>query len=126
MKYPEIDLNDFKIQSAMFKLNTNINSLEEARQHFLKSPVEVRCLYQNVEQLIKLLIVRSTNSVTCERSFNLLRRVKTWLRSSMTQTRLNSIMLCNIHADVINELNIDELMDIFINSNEWRQKWIKN
>ena len=34
MKYPEIDLNDFKIQSAMFKLNTNINSFEEARQYF--------------------------------------------------------------------------------------------
>ena len=44
----------------------------------------------------------------------------------MTQTRLNSILICNIHADSIDEVNIDNMVGILINANEWRQLYIKN
>lgn len=48
---------------------------------------------------------------TCsvERSFSTLRRVKTWLRSTMSQERLSSLCLLSVHRDRIKELNLEEL-----------------
>ena len=71
--------------------------------------------------LLKLLIVRPTSSVACERSFSVLRRIKTWLCSTMSQDMLNSLLMCHIHPSILDDCSIDEIMDNFINMNEWRK-----
>ena len=48
---------------------------------------------------------------TAERSFSTLRRLKTWLRSTMQQERLNGLALLHIHRDI--ELNVNEVIDFF-------------
>ena len=42
---------------------------------------------------MKLIIVRPTRSVDCERSFSNMSIVNNWLRNSMEQKRLNSLMI---------------------------------
>ena len=59
---------------------------------------------------MKLIIVRPISSVDCERSFSNIRIVNNWLRNSMEQKKLNSLMICSIHSETLDELNIDELM----------------
>ena len=49
-----------------------------------KAP-ELRGEYNEVEQLVRLLLVAPASSAEAERSFSALRRLKTWLRSTMTQ-----------------------------------------
>ena len=46
---------------------------------------------------MKLIIVRSTSSFDCERSFSNMHIVNNWLRNSMEQKRLNYLMICSIH-----------------------------
>ena len=79
-------------------------------------------IYSNVKLLMKLIIVRPTSSVDCERSFSNMRIVNNWLRNSMEQKRLNSLMICSIHSETLNELNIDEFMSSFVKKTEWREK----
>ena len=67
---------------------------------------------------MKLIIV---SSVDCERSFSNMRIVKNWLRNSMEQKRLNSLMICSIHSETLDKLNIDELMSSFVKKTEWRE-----
>ena len=43
-----------------------------------------------------ILVMPATNAVS-ERSFSALRRVKSYLRSTMTQRRLNNIMVLHVH-----------------------------
>ena len=53
----------------------------------------------------------SPASLCCaERYFSALRRLKTWLRNSMTPRRLNAIMICNIHKEKLVELDIDDIL----------------
>ena len=59
---------------------------------------------------MKLIIVRPTSSVDCERSFSNIHIVNNWQRNSMEQNRLNSLIICSIHSETLDELNIDELM----------------
>ena len=47
---------------------------------------------------MKLIIIRPTSSVDCERSFSNMGIVKNWIRNSMEQKRLNSLMICSIHS----------------------------
>ena len=82
----------------------------------------IKKIYSNVKILMKLIIVRPTSSVDCERSFSNMRIVNNWLRNSMEQKRLNSLMISSIHSETIDELNIDECMSSFVRKTEWREK----
>ena len=55
-----------------------------------------------------------------ERNFSALKRVKTYLRNSMTQSRLNHCMLVHVHQDKTDTLNICEIANDFIRCNEKR------
>jgi hypothetical protein len=41
-----------------------------------------------------------------ERSFSALRRLKNWMRSSMTQQKLNGIVICHINKEILDRLDI--------------------
>ena len=46
-----------------------------------------RELIRNVVVIIRIVLTNGATSATTERSFSILRRLKTWLRSAMTQKR---------------------------------------
>jgi hypothetical protein len=58
--------------------------------------------------------------VECERSFSALRRLKTWLRSTMSQTRLNAVAVIHVHQNICDTIDIEVLVDNFIKRNQWR------
>ena len=74
---------------------------------------EVRLLLSQVEQLVRLMLVCPVTSCSAERSFSSLRRLKTWLRSTMMQTRLNSVAVCNIHRDILDDIDIVKIAKEF-------------
>ena len=70
---------------------------------------------------MKLIIVRQTSSTDCERSFSNMRIVTNWLRNSIEQNRLNSLIICSIYSDTLDELKIGELMSSFFKKTECRE-----
>ena len=55
-------------------------------------------LYQACRVLQLVLVMPATNA-TSERSFSALRRVKGYLRSTMSQQRLNNLMVLHVHKE---------------------------
>ena len=51
-----------------------------------------------------------------------LRRIKSYLRNTMSQQRLVSLMLLFAYPEMVDNLNIDKLMDAFIIRNDARRK----
>ena len=74
----------------------------------------MRAMFPQVEALIRLLLVNPASSATAERSFSSLRRLKTYLRSTCGQLRLNNLAICHVHKDLVDEVNVNELMQEFI------------
>ena len=72
--------------------------------------------FPEIQTLLKLLMVSPASSCDAERYFSALRRLKLWLRNSMMQRRLNAIMICNIHKEKVEELDIDYILKSFINN----------
>ena len=74
-----------------------------------------------VSKLVRLLIVMPATNAQSERSFSAVRRIKTYLRSSMSQKRLNNLMLLHVHKSETDDLDLIDVANDFIESNEHRK-----
>ena len=68
----------------------------------------------NVSLLIQLLLVLPATSASAERSFSLQRRLKTWLRSRMTQVRYNALAQLHEHKDKTDKIDLIKIGNQFI------------
>jgi len=66
-----------------------------------------------------LMVMPATNAVS-ERSASALRRVKTYLRTTMSQARLNNLMLLHIHKEETDKLCLERCLNQFVVCNEHR------
>lgn len=71
-------------------------------------------------RFIRLLLTTPGSSCSTERSFSVLRRIKTYLRSTMRQERLNNVAILHVYNELVNDLDLDSLMDTFIVRNNKR------
>ena len=62
--------------------------------------------FSNVWVLMKILLVMPATNASSEHSFSGWRRIKTYLRTTMTQKRLNDLMVLNIHKEKTDLLNL--------------------
>ena len=62
----------------------------------------------------------ATNAVS-ERSFGALRRVISYLRSTMTQRRLNNIMVLHVHKDQTDQLSLIKVGKEFLQWSDHRR-----
>jgi len=85
-----------------------------------KSP-DLRSVFDEVERLLNLLLVVPASSATAERSFSALRRLKSYLRASMKQERLNHVAILNVHQDRLDKVDLQKLTGDFVSANEYRR-----
>ncbi|KAK0144264.1 Zinc finger MYM-type protein 1 [Merluccius polli] len=119
-RYPELDAELLQVQLAMMKASYQFTSCQEASQLLTTMVPEVRRLFNQVETLIRLLLVVPASSCEAERSFSALRRLKTWLRSTMTQCRLNGVSVCHVHREKLQAINREQIAVAFIGMSERR------
>ena len=73
--------------------------------------------------MARLILVMPATNAASERSFSAMRRLKTYLRSTMRQSRLNHIMLLNINKQKIDDLDINTVADEFVRGSEHRLRF---
>ena len=69
---------------------------------------------------LKLIIVTPATNAVSERSASVLRRVKTYLRATMSQLRLNNLLILHAHKDRTDDLVIPSCLNEFVRGNEHR------
>jgi hypothetical protein len=72
-------------------------------------------------KLVKLLLTFPYSAAGAERSFSALRRLLTWLRSTMTQERLSNLAICNQHRNVVKKLDLVAIARDFANATPERR-----
>lgn len=73
-----------------------------------------RRLLSEVAVLLRLLMVVPATNAISERSFSTLRRVKTYLRSTMTEERLNHLMTLHIYKESTSSLDIQAIIKAYV------------
>lgn len=122
-QYSEFNRESLAVQLSMFRLNYSFSNSAEAAEIIRALPAEVRGLFGQVEALVRLLLVVPVSSSEAERSFSGLRRLKTWLRSTMTQSRLNHVAVCHVHQDKLDLLDKKTICKKFVAVNDKRRKY---
>ena len=86
---------------------------------FISNPF-TKLMLSEVNKMLFLYLTAPMTSSTAERLFSSLRRLKTYLRSTMTQKKLNHIQLLHVHKQRTDEIDVHKIMQTFINCNSRR------
>lgn len=70
--------------------------------------------YPNVYKLLQILVTLPVTSCEAERSFSSLKRIKTYLRNSTSETRLNGLAALNIHYNI--DVQTEEIINCLATS----------
>lgn len=115
--HQQMFLSQVKIQKVTIKSLTDVVD-------YLKVNSNLCDFIPEFMKLIRIILTIPSSSCTAERSFSALRRLKTYLRASMTAHRLNHIAVLHIHADIVDKCltnNLTEIVNKFILKNSLRK-----
>ena len=101
--------------------------LRESIPEEVRKPIEVldflkkiEDCYQNTEIAYRILLTIPVSVATAERSFSKLKLIKNYLRSTMSQERLNGLAMLSIETAMVEKLDYRSLMDDFAGKNARR------
>ena len=85
-------------------------------------PTPERKMINEVISVCKRLLVNPATSASGERSFSTARRLKTWLRSTMTQERLSNLRILNSHKERTDRLSLVDIANEFADRSDNRKR----
>jgi hypothetical protein len=123
VNFSALDLEIKFIRSSKLVKDILAKAVEEERKPSL---IDLYCAllqkhecFPNLSRIIKIALTIALTSA--ERSFTMLNIIKNRLRSTMTQDRLDSLMLMSVESDICQKLDIGELVKRF--SDAAPRKW---
>ena len=96
----EIDMDALEVEANVFRAimsNCRVGCFKDVYNKIKTCPESEKELIPNIMRIIKLLLINPATSCSPERSFSTARRLKSWLRSTMTSQRFNELALLNVH-----------------------------
>lgn len=122
LAYPEISTDDLKrelyLLNAVIKQGLKesfaVKSLHDILTAFRNVPPTTRQLVPHTTKLLQLLMTFPATAASAERSFSCLRRLKTYLRSTMSQERLSDIAVCAVHKQRAQRVNVVSICKTFV------------
>lgn len=88
-------------------------SVFNIREYLQNQSTAQLSLLSQVTRLMQLLLVMPATNASSERSFSALRRVKMYLRATMTQEQLNHMMILHVHKDSTDSLDLKKGVNEF-------------
>jgi hypothetical protein len=74
-------------------------------------------VYPNASIAYRILFIVAVIIASAERSFSKLKLLKNYLRSAMSQERLNGLASLCIEKKVLNDIDINSIIDDFVSKN---------
>ena len=98
-----------------------MSSLHEAKLAYRGMNDMERAFFPQVFEFMKILLACTVSSSTAERSFSALRRLKTWLRNSLSQERLNHNIIAMTHKDYLDVIKLEDVLNCFTSLTDIRK-----
>ena len=96
-------------------------TLQDICKHIKSLPTSHHVLMSQVDHLVKLILLMPATNAMSERSASAMRRIKTYLRTTMAQSRPNHIMLLHIYKHLTDNISHTVVLNEFVSANEGRK-----
>ncbi|KAL4085032.1 hypothetical protein QTP88_027870 [Uroleucon formosanum] len=112
----DIDENTFTQECIHFKMYIH-NTIEKKQPGqslftFIRNQ-ELEEIFPNVSIALRIFSCVAVTNCSAERSFSCLKRIKTFLRSSIGENRLNSLALLCIEAELVSKIHFNDIIEEF-------------
>ena len=77
----------------------------------------MKLAFPNVVKLLQIAMTICVSTAKCERTFSSLKRIKSYLRSTMSEQRLTDMAILLIERDFADSLKLDDIVDEFAKKN---------
>ena len=95
-------------------------SIFDVKDYFTSLSQGQQSLLSEVKKVLQLVLVMPATNATSERSFSALRRVKTYLRTKMSQKRLIHLLILNVHKERTDTLDLKDTLNSFVKGSQHR------
>ena len=119
----DLNSSNLQVQLEQFpnlfqdKSNCSVDTLVEVLSIFGKNKSQ-KVLLADVLELTRHFLVMPATDASSERAFSGMRRIKTYLRNSTTNNRLNHCMVVHVHAEDVGKMNTIEIAKEFIENSQ--------
>jgi len=102
-----------------YKKKHNLETIKDIHKQFAST--DLKSSMPNIFNLLAIFLTVPVTSVHAERSFSTLKRLKSWLRSTMGQCRLSSLAIIQMNPEELLKVSLEVVIDIFATSNKKRK-----
>ena len=129
--YGNTDLQQYKVEAQLSPLpevvqatgyDTSRFDIADLLDFFQSLGNARKLLLSEIGTLGKLMLVMLATKAVSERSFSALKRVKTYLRSTTGEGRLNHLLLLHVHKELVDGIDMVEVANLFVGDNQWRKQ----
>ena len=113
---PDLIVRHKELTGNTIKRVTNIQTLCDVMNG---NPV-AKHMFPDLHSLLKLYLTILVTTATAERIFSTMRRLKTYLRSSMSHERLNHTFILQSHKSRVDSLDLSQIAQALLSVNERR------
>ena len=97
--------NNFQKENATF---------EDIISYFKESSRGIQSLLSEVGRIVKLVLILPASNATSERSFSKMKLIYDYLRSTMSQERVNHFMILGIYPELLDSMDSTKIAGEFI------------
>lgn len=77
------------------------------------SLIPLKDAFPELLKLVRISMTIAVNTAHCERSFSTLKRIKTYLRSTMSDQRLNDLAILSIERELSSSISLEKVVTEF-------------
>jgi hypothetical protein len=116
-KSSDVEINDFFQELKVLQVTLPDSSMSALE---ILEFVMVADCYPNVSIAYRILLTVPVTVASAERSFSKLKLLKNYLRSTMSQERLNGLAMCTIEKAILDTIDLNIVLDDFASRNARR------
>ncbi|KAL4154058.1 hypothetical protein QTP88_001891 [Uroleucon formosanum] len=83
---------------------------------------ELECMFPNLEIVMRMYLSTAVSNCSGKRAFSVLKRVKSYLRSTMKEERLNVLAIFSIEAELVEKLDFNDTINTFAHQKARKRK----
>lgn len=108
------------MEAALAKKTLANCELQNAQDVFVEL-LPLKSAFPTLLKLVQISMTIVVSTAHCERSFSALKHIKTYLRASMGEERLQNLSILAIEKKLASELSLDMVIDIFASEDKNRR-----